>query len=55
MANTYLKVIKEAENKSNDREEQIKQARLIWSQGFIAQEIEDFCIKHDGVKAILPK
>ena len=43
MANTYLKVIKEAENKSNDREEQIKQARLIWSQGFIAQEIEDFC------------
>ena len=43
MANTYLKVIKEAENKSNDREEQITQARLIWSQGFIAQEIEDFC------------
>ena len=31
MANTYLKVIKEAENKSNDREEQIKQARLILS------------------------
>ena len=28
---------------SKDREEQIKQARLIWSQGFIAQEIEDFC------------
>ena len=43
MANTYLRIIEEAENKSNDRKEQIKQARLIWSQGFIAQEIEDFC------------
>ena len=43
MANTYLRIIKEAENKSKDRDEQIKQARLIWSQGFVAQEIEDFC------------
>ena len=42
MANTYLRIIEEAENKSNDRKEQIKQARFIWSQGFIAQEIEDF-------------
>ena len=43
MAKTYLKIIDEAENKSKDREEQIKHARLIWSQGFVAQEIEDFC------------
>ena len=43
MANTYLRIIEEAENKSKDRDEQIKNARLIWSQGFIAQEIEDFC------------
>ena len=43
MAKTYLRIIDEAENKSKDREEQIKHARLIWSQGFVAQEIEDFC------------
>ena len=43
MAETYLKIIREAELKSQDIKEQIQQARKIWSQGFIAEEIEKFC------------
>ena len=43
MAETYLKIIKEAEGKSRDKKEQINQAREIWSKGFIAEEIENYC------------
>ena len=43
MAETYLKIIREAELKSQDTKEQIQQARKIWSQGFIAEEIDNFC------------
>ena len=43
MAETYLKIISEAELKSRDKKEQIQQARKIWSQGFIAEEIENYC------------
>ena len=43
MAETYLKIIREAELKSRDIKEQIQQARKIWSQGFIAEEIDNFC------------
>ena len=43
MAETYLKIINEAELKSADKKEQIQHARKIWSQGFIAEEIENYC------------
>ena len=43
MAETYLKIIKEAEGKSKDKKEQINQARNIWSKGFVAEEIENYC------------
>ena len=43
MAETYLKIINEAELKSGDKKEQIQHARKIWSQGFIAEEIENYC------------
>jgi len=43
MAETYLKIINEAEFKSGDKKEQIQHARKIWSQGFIAEEIENYC------------
>ena len=43
MAETYFKIINEAELKSGDKKEQIQHARKIWSQGFIAEEIENYC------------
>jgi gamma-glutamyltranspeptidase/glutathione hydrolase len=43
MAETYLKIINEAELKSGDKKEQIHHARKIWCQGFIAEEIENYC------------
>lgn len=43
MAETYLKIINEAELKCGDKKEQIQHARKIWSQGFIAEEIENYC------------
>ena len=43
MAETYLKIIREAEGKSRDKKEQIQQARNVWSKGFVAEEIENYC------------
>ena len=43
MADTYLRIINEAEAKSKDKKEQIQQARNIWSKGFIAEEIDNYC------------
>ena len=43
MAETYLRIINEAEAKSKDKKEQIQQARNIWSKGFIAEEIDNYC------------
>jgi gamma-glutamyltranspeptidase/glutathione hydrolase len=43
LAETYSRVLKEAESAGSDRVKQIERARLIWSQGFVAQAIDAFC------------
>ena len=43
MAETYIRIINEAEAKSSDIKEQIQCARDIWSKGFIADAIDDYC------------
>jgi len=42
MAETYIRILNESELKSSDIKEQIQEARRIWSQGFIAEEIENY-------------
>ncbi|WP_417429715.1 gamma-glutamyltransferase family protein [Kiloniella sp.] len=43
LADMYDRIVSEAEAVSDSREEQIKAARKIWSEGFVAQAILDFC------------
>jgi gamma-glutamyltranspeptidase/glutathione hydrolase len=43
LADTYSRVLKEAESAGSDRVKQIERARAVWSQGFVAQAIDKFC------------
>jgi gamma-glutamyltranspeptidase/glutathione hydrolase len=43
LAETYTRVVKEAESAGADRVTQIECARKIWSQGFVAEAIDAFC------------
>jgi gamma-glutamyltranspeptidase / glutathione hydrolase len=43
LADTYERLLKEAESAGGDRSKQIEAARRIWSQGFIAAAIDRFC------------
>lgn len=43
LAETYSRVLKEAESAGSDRVKQIERARLVWSQGFVAEAIDAFC------------
>jgi len=43
LAETYIRVITEAEAAGGDRERQIERARLVWREGFVAEAIDDFC------------
>jgi gamma-glutamyltranspeptidase / glutathione hydrolase len=43
LAATYTRVLKEAESAGADRVVQIEKARKVWSQGFVAQAIDQFC------------
>ncbi|MBV8792562.1 MAG: gamma-glutamyltransferase, partial [Pseudolabrys sp.] len=43
LANTYERVLKEAESVGGDRIAQIEKARKVWSQGFVAEAIDKFC------------
>ena len=43
LAATYTRVLKEAESAGADRVAQIEAARKVWSQGFVAQAINEFC------------
>src|ERR1700674_2211644 len=43
LAETYTRVLKEAESAGADRVKQIENARKIWSQGFVAEAIDAFC------------
>ena len=43
LADTYSRVLKEAEAAGEDRVKQIERARKTWSQGFVAEAINTFC------------
>ena len=43
LADTYTRVLREAESAGGDRVAQIERARKIWSQGFVAEAIDKFC------------
>jgi gamma-glutamyltranspeptidase/glutathione hydrolase len=43
LAETYARVLREAESAGADRERQIERARATWSQGFVAAAIDRFC------------
>jgi gamma-glutamyltranspeptidase/glutathione hydrolase len=43
LAETYARVLREAESAGGDRMAQIERARKVWSQGFVAEVIDRFC------------
>ena len=43
IADTYERVLREAESAGGDRVKQIERARKTWSQGFVAEAIDTFC------------
>ena len=43
LAETYARVLREAESAGGDRVKQIETARKTWSQGFVAEAIDRFC------------
>jgi len=43
LAETYSRILREAESAGGDRVEQIEAARKSWSQGFVAEAIDRFC------------
>jgi gamma-glutamyltranspeptidase/glutathione hydrolase len=43
LADTYARVVREAESTGSDRVAQIERARKTWSQGFVAEAIDRFC------------
>ena len=43
LAETYERLLKEAESVGGDRTRQIEAARRSWSQGFVAEAIDTFC------------
>jgi len=47
LADTYARVLREAESAGGDRVAQIERARKTWSQGFVAEAIDKFCRTQD--------
>ena len=43
LAETYKRLLREAQSAGGDREAQIERARKTWSQGFVAEAIDRFC------------
>ncbi len=43
LAETYARILKEAESAGGDRVAQIERARKAWSHGFVAEAIDKFC------------
>jgi gamma-glutamyltranspeptidase/glutathione hydrolase len=43
IADTYTRVLREAESAGGDRVAQIERARKTWSQGFVAEAVDRFC------------
>jgi gamma-glutamyltranspeptidase/glutathione hydrolase len=47
LAETYTRILKEAESAGGNREAQIEAARKAWSKGFVAEAIDKFCRTQD--------
>ncbi len=47
LADTYARLLREAESAGGERERQIERARKVWSQGFVAEAIDRFCRTQD--------
>ena len=47
MAETWRRIVMEAESVGGDRERQIEKARLVWAEGFVADAIDDFCRRQE--------
>src|SRR6185437_15150355 len=47
LADTYERILREAESAGSNRDAQIERARKSWSQGFIAEAIDKFCRTQD--------
>ncbi len=43
LADTYARILREAESGGGSREAEIERARKAWSQGFVAEAIDRFC------------
>ena len=43
LAETYERILREAQNGGGSRENEIERARQAWSQGFVAEAIDRFC------------
>jgi len=43
LADTYTRIVREAESAGGDRDKQIEKARRAWSRGFVAEAIDRFC------------
>ena len=43
LSKTYARILQEAESAGSDRTAQIERARKTWSQGFVAEAIDQFC------------
>jgi gamma-glutamyltranspeptidase/glutathione hydrolase len=43
LADTYTRILREAESAGGDRVAQIERARQVWSQGFVAEAVDKFC------------
>src|SRR5215468_5168207 len=43
MAETYTRILREAESAGGDRDKQIEHARKMWSHGFVAEAIDRYC------------
>ncbi len=43
LAETYSRILREAESAGGNRDKQIEHARKMWSQGFVAEAIDRFC------------
>jgi gamma-glutamyltranspeptidase/glutathione hydrolase len=46
-AETYERILREAQNGGGSRENEIERARKAWSQGFVAEAIDRFCRTQD--------
>src|ERR1700753_335428 len=49
MAETYARILKEAESAGSDRVAQIERGRKGWSHGFVAEAIDKFCRTQEGM------